>query len=168
MFHNYSLSHQLKSVLDQRNSKYPNNYKHHSYQKLVKEKKIEPNVKLQSNLEKNETSKVFNPPTPLPSVLSPFQQNSPYYRHICKLADVPIKKEISGQDKCRPGRPARLAMDKVKLHYVVHYMFRGTWDHIIPEEDQNDLGRIEYYVCNLCQRRHPAKCICPMSASNVL
>jgi hypothetical protein len=32
-------------------------------------------------------------------------------------------------------------------------MFRGSWDHIIPEEDQNDLGRIEYYQCNLCQRR---------------
>merc|ERR1712156_1307015 len=26
-------------------------------------------------------------------------------------------------------------------------------DHIIPEEDQNDLGRIEHYQCNLCQRR---------------
>lgn len=117
-----------------------------------KKKESGPNVKLQSKLEKNET-KIFSPPTPLPAVLSPLQPLSPYYRHVCKLADVPIKKEISGQDMCRPGRPARLALDKVKLHYVVHYMFRGTWDHIIPEEDQNDLGRIEHYACNLCQRR---------------
>jgi len=92
-------------------------------------------------------------PAPSPPVISPLSPQSPYYKHVCKLSDVPIKREISGQDMCRPNRPARMSLDKVKLHYVVHYMFRGTWDHIIPEEDQNDLGRIEHYQCNLCQRR---------------
>ena len=53
---------------------------------------------------------------------------------------------------CRSSRPASLAVDKVKLHYVVHYMNRGLWDHIVPEEGSKE-GQIESYVCNACNRR---------------
>lgn len=71
----------------------------------------------------------------------------------CKLAEVPTEEKISGQDACRPGRPANLAMDKMKLHYVVHYTFRGTWDNLVPKENEEELGKIEVYQCNMCQRR---------------
>lgn len=71
----------------------------------------------------------------------------------CKLVDVPTGKPISGSDACRPGRPARMAVDKCKLHYFVHYMHRGTWDKTVPEEKEEDLGKIEAYHCNLCLRR---------------
>lgn len=43
-------------------------------------------------------------------------------------------------------------MDKVKLHYVVHYIYRGTWDHIVPEEGDKE-GKIDSYVCNACSNK---------------
>ena len=69
----------------------------------------------------------------------------------CKLSEIPVSRPINGQDACSPGIPAFLTIDKLKLHYVVHYMLRGTWSSIVPEEQ--DEGRIEFYQCNICQRR---------------
>jgi len=43
-------------------------------------------------------------------------------------------------------------MDKIKLHYVVHYTFRGWWDYVVPKEKE-ELGKIETYECLLCKRR---------------
>ena len=43
-------------------------------------------------------------------------------------------------------------MDKIKLHYVVHYINRGLWDHIVPEEGDRE-GKIDQYQCNACDRR---------------
>ena len=42
---------------------------------------------------------------------------------LCKLAKIPTAEKISGQDACTPSRPANLPLDKMKLHYVVHYTF---------------------------------------------
>jgi len=72
---------------------------------------------------------------------------------VCKLSEINTGKTISGSEACRPGRPARLTIDKFKLHYFVHYMHRGTWDVLVPEEKEEDLGKIEAYHCNLCPRR---------------
>ena len=43
-------------------------------------------------------------------------------------------------------------MDKVKLHYVVHYIYRGIWDDIVPEEGDRE-GKIDSYVCNACNNK---------------
>ena len=80
-----------------------------------------------------------------------------YKKHTCRLANIPMKKDISGQDACRPGRPAEIGPDKVKLHYVVHYINRGKWDHIVPEEGEKE-GKIDSYNCNVCSKRFK---VCP-------
>ena len=67
------------------------------------------------------------------------------------MSEVPVLRPINGQDACREGKPAFLTIDKIKLHYVVHYMLRGAWSSIVPEEA--DESRIEAYKCNICQRR---------------
>ena len=64
---------------------------------------------------------------------------------------MPLSRPINGQDKCIPGNPAFLPIEKLKLHYVAHYMLRGTWSDIVPEEV--DEGRVEAYKCNICQKR---------------
>jgi len=74
----------------------------------------------------------------------------------CVLSEISVPgKTISGSEACRPGRPARLTIDKFKLHYFVHYMHRGEWDELVPEEKEEDLGKIEAYWCNFdgCGRR---------------
>lgn len=72
---------------------------------------------------------------------------------ICKLSETPLDKPIIGEDACEPGKPAKLPLGELKLHYVIHYMYRGTWDNIVSEEKEDDLGKIELYACNLCERR---------------
>lgn len=72
---------------------------------------------------------------------------------VCKLADINTGKVITGYEACRPGRPAKLSIDKYKLHYVVHYMHRGNWDELVPEENEAELGKIEAYHCKMCPRR---------------
>ena len=62
-----------------------------------------------------------------------------------------MSRPINGQDACSPDKPANLTLEKLKLHYVVHYMLRGTWSDIVPEEV--DEGRIEAYKCNICQKK---------------
>jgi hypothetical protein len=64
------------------------------------------------------------------------------------------------QDVCQAGKPAEISLDKMKLHYVVHYLYRGVWDHIVPEEAPGSEGKIECYICNICHKRfknHPEK-----------
>ena len=70
-----------------------------------------------------------------------------YKRHKCMLDYLPTKtnKPIG---KCRRGRPAELKVDEVKLHYVVHYKEHGLWDHIVPEEGENE-GKIDSYECKV-------------------
>lgn len=72
-------------------------------------------------------------------------------RYRCKLSEIPISRPIIGQEACKPGKPALLPIEKLKLHYVVHYMLRGTWSDIVPEEQ--DESRVEAYKCNLCQKK---------------
>ena len=62
-----------------------------------------------------------------------------------------MSRPINGQDACSPDKPANLTLEKLKLHYVVHYMLRGTWSDIVPEEV--DEGKIEAYQCNICQKK---------------
>ena len=64
-----------------------------------------------------------------------------------------MKKQITGQDSCYPNRPANLPYSRVKLHYIIHYINRGVWDHIIQEEpaDFNE-RKIESYTCNICNK----------------
>ena len=69
----------------------------------------------------------------------------------CKLSRIPVSRPINGQDACSPDKPANLTLEKLKLHYVVHYMLRGTWSDIVPEEV--DEGRVEAYKCNICQKK---------------
>lgn len=74
-----------------------------------------------------------------------------YKRHKCMLDYLPTKtnKPIG---KCRRGRPAELKVDEVKLHYVVHYKEHGLWDHIVPEEGENE-GKIDSYECKVCLKK---------------
>jgi len=74
-----------------------------------------------------------------------------YKRHKCVLDYLPTKtnKPIG---KCRRGRPAELKVDEVKLHYVVHYKEHGLWDHIVPEEGDNE-GKIDSYECKVCLKK---------------
>jgi len=74
-----------------------------------------------------------------------------YKRHKCVLDYLPTKtnKPIG---KCRRGRPAELKVDEVKLHYVVHYKEHGLWDHIVPEEGENE-GKIDSYECKVCLKK---------------
>jgi hypothetical protein len=44
-----------------------------------------------------------------------------FNRHKCKLSEA-VKGQIT--DGCKPGKAAELAVDKVKLHYVIHHIFR--------------------------------------------
>jgi hypothetical protein len=75
-----------------------------------------------------------------------------YKRHTCQMAEVTTPRLIMGQDACKPGKPAELAVDKVKLHYVVHYIFRGAFDHFVPEEGERE-GKIDFYTCNVCPNK---------------
>lgn len=35
---------------------------------------------------------------------------------------------------------------------MVHYIYRGVWDHIVPEEGEKE-GKIDSYVCNACSNK---------------
>ena len=45
-----------------------------------------------------------------------------------------------------------LPVAKVKLHYVVHYLHRGTFNGVVPELHGEDRERVDAYVCNICQK----------------
>lgn len=117
-----------------------------------------PGSKPISNSSVTSTSNNITKPTSTIPLNKPFTPNTTAHPPIppstiftCKLSEVPLKKEIRGQDACKPGKPAKLAAEKLKLHYVVHYLFRDTWNCIVPEEKPAELGRIELYRCNICQ-----------------
>lgn len=74
-----------------------------------------------------------------------------YKRHKCALDYLPTKNNRP-IGKCRKGRPAELKVDEVKLHYVVHYKEHGIWDHIVPEEGDNE-GKIDSYECKVCFKK---------------
>ena len=40
------------------------------------------------------------------------------------MGNVKMNKPISGNELCRPGRPAELPYARVKLHYIIHYINR--------------------------------------------
>ena len=42
---------------------------------------------------------------------------------------------------------------KVKLHYVVHYLHRGTFNHIIPDLQGKEKQKVDAYECNICQKK---------------
>ena len=67
------------------------------------------------------------------------------------MSEIPVNKPIAGQDTCSPGKPAFLTIEKLQLHYVVHYLLRGTWNSIVREDA--DECRIECYQCNICKKR---------------
>jgi len=80
-------------------------------------------------------------------------KNWKHKTHKCALGNVKMNKPISGNELCRPGRPAELPYARVKLHYIIHYINRGLWDHIIPEEDPIETERkIESYTCQVCNK----------------
>ena len=45
-----------------------------------------------------------------------------------------------------------LPIQKVKLHYVVHYLHRGTFGGVVPELQGSERERVDAYVCNICQK----------------
>ena len=67
-------------------------------------------------------------------------------------SEIVTSRQISGADACAPGRPAVLPVAKVKLHYVVHYLHRGTFNGVVPELHGEDRERVDAYVCNICQK----------------
>lgn len=107
------------------------------------------------------TQLVQVPTTPGPS--SPFAVNLPQppifsgprvdHKHKCRLASVGPPIEGPGSDTCRKFRPAELVLDKIKLHCVVHYRMRQTFEYILePPKDDGSCG-IESYQCGICNRR---------------
>ena len=54
---------------------------------------------------------------------------------------------------CTRASPALLALDKMSLHYVIHYIKRGTWDHLIPELTEEIKRKVEGYQCNVCGKK---------------
>ena len=52
------------------------------------------------------------------------------------------------------GEPANLGHEKVKLHYVVHYLHRGSFDAWVPPaETDEEKAKVEMYICKLCNRK---------------
>lgn len=104
-------------------------------------------VEASSNTILTDTTEISLPPTQRPSISITFPRE-------CSLSEIPMLKEIRGQDTCKPGKPAKLTQEKLKLHYILHYMFRGTWNDIVPEDNPEDLGRMETYRCNFCNKEY--------------
>jgi hypothetical protein len=81
-------------------------------------------------------------------------------RHRCLQAFLPSVNKADAPDLCHRGRPAELAPDNVKLHYVAHYIQRGSFDHMVKAVAEGEKYRYEAYECNLCPfkaRNDPAK-----------
>ena len=72
-------------------------------------------------------------------------------RHKCVM---PAVNEINiATELCTRDNPAVINFDKMCLHYVIHYIKRGTWDTLIPELTEQDKPRIEGYQCNACGKK---------------
>jgi len=64
---------------------------------------------------------------------------------MSKLDEIELK-----QDYCTKTKPCQMPYHKVKMHYLIHYVSRGTWDHIVPEPTEKDRKRIGAYICKAC------------------
>ena len=72
-------------------------------------------------------------------------------RHKCVM---PAVNEINiATELCTRDNPAVINFDKMCLHYVIHYIKRGTWDTLIPELTEQDKPRIDGYQCNACGKK---------------
>jgi len=72
-------------------------------------------------------------------------------KHKCvmsKVSEINIAAEL-----CTEKSPAYISFDKMCLHYVIHYIKRGTWDKLIPELKEEDKPRIEGFQCNVCAKK---------------
>jgi len=72
-------------------------------------------------------------------------------KHQCvmsKVNEINIVTEL-----CTAESPATINHDKMCLHYVIHYIKRGTWDKIIPEITEEEKPRIDGYQCNVCNKK---------------
>ena len=69
--------------------------------------------------------------------------------HSCVMSHVKTDQKFDpkSQGTCTFRRPANLPYKDLKLHYITHYLYRGTWNNIIPEE--MDDQKIESYTCNI-------------------
>merc|ERR1712141_331410 len=106
---------------------------------------------------KNKSKSAFKHPFPelmtIETLSDEKMKNWKHKTHKCALGNVKMNKPISGNELCRPGRPAELPYARVKLHYIIHYINRGLWDHIVPEEDPIETERkIESYTCQVCNK----------------
>ncbi len=77
----------------------------------------------------------------------------PNKKHTCLQSEIPTSRSITGADACSAGNPASLPIQKVKLHYVVHYLHRGVFNHIVPELTGEERKRVEGYECNICAKK---------------
>ena len=76
------------------------------------------------------------------------------------MSEVPCSRTIAGATPCYPGRAAKIPLDRVKLHYVIHYLHRGLFNYLVPEVPDKEKDRIDYYRCNACNKKFrnvPAK-----------
>jgi len=72
-------------------------------------------------------------------------------KHKCimsKVNEINIAAEL-----CTDTSPAYISFDKMCLHYVIHYIKRGTWNKLIPELKEEDKPRIEGLQCNVCAKK---------------
>ena len=74
--------------------------------------------------------------------------------HACLQSEIAASKMTGhGPDLCRPGRPARLTSDKVRTHYVIHYLHRGLFDDLVPELEDGERENVVALECGLCGKR---------------
>ena len=77
----------------------------------------------------------------------------PNKKHKCLQSEIATVRNISGPEACSSGKPANLPIQKIKLHYVVHYLHRGTFNDIIPDLEGDEKKKVEAYECNICQKK---------------
>jgi len=72
-------------------------------------------------------------------------------KHKCLL---PGTSEINiASELCTIEKPCLMNMDKISLHYVIHYIKRGIWDSVVPKLEESDKPRVEAYQCNICNKK---------------
>eukprot|EP00092_Neocalanus_flemingeri_P023584 GFUD01025575.1.p1 GENE.GFUD01025575.1~~GFUD01025575.1.p1 ORF type:complete len:463 (+),score=121.88 GFUD01025575.1:105-1493(+) len=72
-------------------------------------------------------------------------------KHKCLM---PGTSEITiASEYCTVERPCVMSLDKMTLHYVIHYIKRGVWDKVVPEPVEADKPRIDGYQCNICEKK---------------
>jgi len=72
-------------------------------------------------------------------------------KHKClmgEISEINILTEL-----CTKTKPALLSTEKLCLHYVIHYINRGTWDHLLADPSQADRARVDGYQCNVCGKK---------------